>query len=70
MLLTWRIAKSAEVLAKLTPEQLAKLVTDLELNPKQSPFSNQTNWTLRKVYEEDHAMLEENFRANICATRL
>ena len=36
-----------------------------ELNPKQSPFSNKTDWTLRKVHEEDHALLEENFRKYI-----
>ena len=35
------------------------------MNPKQSPFSNKTDWTLRKVYEEDHTLLEENFRAYI-----
>ena len=50
---------------KLTEKELAKLVKELELNPKQSPFSNKTDWTLRKVYEEDHALLEENFRAYI-----
>ena len=63
--MTWREAKRAEVLAKrpkLTEKELAKLVKELELNPKQSPFSNKTDWTLRKVYEEDHALLEENFR--------
>ena len=68
VLLAWREAKRAEVLAKrpkLTEKELAKLVKELELNPKQSPFSNKTNWTLRKVYEEDHALLEENFRAYI-----
>ena len=68
MLLAWREAKSAEVLAKrpkLTEKELAKLVKELELNPKQSPFSNKTDWTLRKVYEEDHTLLEENFRAYI-----
>jgi len=68
VLLAWRAAKSAEVLAKrpqLTEKQLAKLVKELELNPKQSPFSNKTDWTLRKVYEEDHTLLEENFRAYI-----
>jgi len=68
VLLTWREAKRAEVLAKrpkLTEKELAKLVKELELNPKQSPFSNKTDWTLRKVYEEDHALLEENFRAYI-----
>ena len=56
VLLAWREAKRAEVLAKrpkLTEKELAKLVKELELNPKQSPFSNKTNWTLRKVYEED-----------------
>lgn len=68
VLLAWREAKSAEVLAKrskITEAELAKLVKELELNPKQSPFSNKTTWTLRKVYEEDHALLEENFRAYI-----
>jgi type I restriction enzyme M protein len=68
VLLAWREAKSAEVLAKrpkLTEKELAKLVKELELNPKQSPFSNKTDWTLRKVYEEDHTLLEENFRAYI-----
>src|ERR1039457_4779644 len=68
VLLAWRKAKSAEVLAKrpkLTEKELAKLVKKLELNPKQSPFSNKTEWTLRKVYEEDHTLLAENFRAYI-----
>jgi type I restriction enzyme M protein len=68
VLLAWREAKRAEVLArrpKLTEMELAKLVKELELNPTQSPFSNKTDWTLRKVYEEDHALLEENFRAYI-----
>jgi type I restriction enzyme M protein len=68
VLLAWREAKRAEVLAKrptLTEKELAKLLKELELNPKQSPFSNKTDWTLRKVYEEDHALLAENFRAYI-----
>ena len=68
VLLAWREAKRAEVLAKrpkLSEKELAKLVKELELNPKQSPFSNKTDWTLRKVYEEDHTLLEENFRAYI-----
>jgi type I restriction enzyme M protein len=66
VLLAWREAKRAEVLGrrpKTTEKELTKLVKELELNPKQSPFSNQTDWTLRKVYEEDHALLEKNFRA-------
>ena len=68
VLLAWREAKCAEVLVKrphLTGPELARLVKELELNPRQSPFSNKTDWTLRKVYEEDHALLEENFRAYI-----
>jgi len=58
----------AEVLAerpKVTEKELAKLVKELELNPKQSPFLNTTDWTLRTVFEENHALLEENFRAYI-----
>ncbi|MBI1817107.1 MAG: SAM-dependent DNA methyltransferase [Deltaproteobacteria bacterium] len=68
VLLTWREAKRVEVLAKrpkLTEKELTKLVKKLELNPKQSPFSNKTDLTLRKVYEEDPALLEENFRKYI-----
>ena len=68
VLLAWRAAKSAEVLAKrpgIGAAELAQLVKNLELNPQQSPFSNRTAFTLRKVYEEDHALLEENFRAYI-----
>ncbi|MDP3719497.1 MAG: N-6 DNA methylase [Acidobacteriota bacterium] len=68
VLIDWREKKAVEVLKnrpKLTAKELAKLVKELELNPKQSPFSNATNWTLRSVYEEDHALLEENFRAYI-----
>src|ERR1700730_853852 len=68
VLIDWREKKAAEVLRKrpkLTQRELIKLVKELELNPKQCPFSNKTSWTLRKVYEEDHALLEANFRAYI-----
>ncbi len=68
VLLAWREAKSAEVLARrpqLTDNELVKLVKELEVNPRQSPFSNKTAWTLRAVYEVDHTLLEENFRAYI-----
>ena len=68
VLIDWREAKRAEILAKrpkIAEKELSKLVKDLELNPKQSPFSNKTDWTLLKTYEEDHALLEENFRAYI-----
>jgi type I restriction enzyme M protein len=68
VLIDWREKKRAEVLAKrpkLTEKELSTLVKELELNPKQCPFSNKTDLTLRKVYEEDHALLEENFRKYI-----
>src|SRR3989454_1165960 len=68
VLIDWREKKAAGGLAnrpKLTGKELAKLVKELELNPKQCPFSNKTDWTLRKVVEEDPALLEKNFRAYI-----
>lgn len=64
----WRADKAAEILIKQprrTEKEVKTLVKKLELNPVQTPFSNKTNWTLRKVYEEDHTLLEENFRAYI-----
>lgn len=65
VLLKWRADKKAEIAAKrpkASEEQLDKLVKDLEANPKQAPFSNKTNWTLRSIYDEDHALLEKHFR--------
>ena len=66
VLIAWRETKRAEVLAKrpdLPEQKLAELVKGMELGT--APFSNKTDWTLRKVYEEDHALLEANFRAYI-----
>src|SRR5207247_549412 len=66
VLIAWREKKRAEVLGKrpnLAEKELNKLVKGLETNT--APFSNKTNWTLRKVYEEDHTLLEENFRAYV-----
>src|SRR5438552_1133942 len=66
VLIKWREEKVVEVLAKrpkLTEKDLAKLVKALEISTQ--PFSNKTYWTLRRVYEEDHALLNENFRAYI-----
>ncbi|MDX9787662.1 MAG: type I restriction-modification system subunit M N-terminal domain-containing protein [Desulfobacterales bacterium] len=66
VLIKWRRERAAEVLTKrpkLTEKELAKLVKGLETSTV--PFSNKTDWTLRKVYEEDHTLLEENFRAYI-----
>jgi type I restriction enzyme M protein len=68
VLIQWREDKKAEI-SKARPEikekELNKLIKSLELNPVQAPFSNKTEWTLRKVYEEDHTLLEQNFRAYI-----
>src|ERR1700730_16551579 len=50
VLLAWREAKSLEVLAKrpkLAEKELAKLVKGMETGT--APFSNTTNWTLRKI---------------------
>ena len=66
VLIKWRGDKAAEVLAKrpkLSEKELAKLVKGLETST--APFSNKTDWTLRKVYEEDPTLLEGNFRAYI-----
>ena len=65
VLLRWREKRTVEIKKKQpgrSDKEIAKLVKQLELNPAQAPFSNKTNWTLRKVYEEDHTLLEENFR--------
>ena len=66
VLIKWRAEKATEVLTKrpkLTEKELAKLVKGLETST--APFSNKTDWTLRRVYEEDHTLLDENFRAYI-----
>jgi type I restriction enzyme M protein len=66
VLIKWREEKAAEVVAKrpkTEPKELASLVKGLEITT--APFSNKTNWTMRSVYEEDHALLEQNFRAYI-----
>jgi type I restriction enzyme M protein len=66
VLTKWREEKAAQVRAKrpkITEKQLAKMVKDLELGT--APFSNKSGWTLRKIYEEDHTLLEPNFRTYI-----
>ena len=68
VLLKWREDKRAEIRArqpKWSDQKIDALVKKLEQNPQQSVFSNKTDWTLRRVYEEDHTLLEENFRAYI-----
>src|ERR1035437_4945660 len=59
VLIKWREDKSKEVLSKrpgLSDKELAKLVKGLELST--APFSNKTDWTLHKVYEEESALME------------
>ena len=67
VLIKWREQKAEEIRSKrknITEVALAKLVKGWEFNPNQSPgFSNETTWTLRKIYEEDLTLLEKNFRA-------
>jgi len=68
VLLKWREDKKTEIRArkpKIADKELEALVKKLEQNPKQSPFSNKTDLTLRKVYEEDPTLLEETFRKYI-----
>src|SRR4029077_3534914 len=55
VLSAWPEAKRAEVLCKRPrrmQKEFDKLVKGLESST--ASFSNKTNWTLRKVYEEDH----------------
>jgi type I restriction enzyme M protein len=66
VLIKWRQDKAAEVLAnrpKLSEKELATLIKNLEIN--NAPFSNKTDWTLSKLYADDHMLIEENFRAYI-----
>ncbi len=67
VLINWRERQANKILSSrktISDRELKQLVKNLELNPKQSPgFSNSTMWTLRKIYEEDHTLLEKNFRA-------
>jgi len=66
VLIDWREKKTADLLkkrSKLTDRELAKLVKGMELGT--APFSNTTDLTLRRVYEEDHGLLEANFRKYI-----
>ena len=66
VLTAWREAKAKDIQKKAadagkprTPEAVAALVKGLE---KDGPFYNTTEWTLKKVYDEDHALLEKHFR--------
>jgi len=65
VLISWREKQAVEILKKrpdMEDEALATLVKKLELNPKKSPFSNKTNWTLAAICKEDPTLMEKNFR--------
>ena len=65
VLISWREKQASEILKKrpdMEDETLATLVKKLELNPKKSPFSNKTNWTLAAICKEDPTLMEKNFR--------
>lgn len=66
VLIQWREQMAKEIRAErksISDAEVEKLVKGLEANPKQAPgFSNASTWTLRKVFENDHTLLEQNFR--------
>jgi type I restriction enzyme M protein len=65
VLIDWRKAKAEEIRKKrprISEKELAQLVKKLELNPKEIPFSNKTNWTLQATIKEDPTLTEQNFR--------
>jgi type I restriction enzyme M protein len=68
VLIDWREKKAVELRQKnrkIPEKELQKTVKALELNPRQIPFSNKTNWTMRRVCVEDPTLLEKNYRAYI-----
>ena len=65
VLIDWRKMKAEKIRKKrptISDKELETLVKQLELNPKEIPFSNKTNWTLQSISKEDPTLLEKNFR--------
>src|SRR3972149_173863 len=65
VLINWREKKAEEIRKKrpdIKDKELEKLVKNLELNPKEIPFSNKTKWTLQAISKEDPTLIEKNFR--------
>ncbi|HRJ53714.1 MAG TPA: class I SAM-dependent DNA methyltransferase [Candidatus Thiothrix moscowensis] len=67
VLIAMREAKRQELLTNVPaladdPTKLQTMLKELE---KLFPFHNRTDWTLAKLCEEDHSLLEGNFRAYI-----
>lgn len=68
VLIAWRANESEKIKSKrsaLKEKELAALVKNLEMNPRNIPFSNKTSWTLCKICDEDPTLIEKNFRAYI-----
>ena len=64
----WRDEKRAEILKKkpnIEAKNLDGLVKKLEKTDRSLGFCNTTDWTLKKVYKDDAAKIEDNFRAYI-----
>ena len=68
VLIDWRAKEAEKIKSKrstIKDKELDSLVKNLELNPRNIPFSNKTSWTLRKICDEDPTLIEKNFRAYI-----
>jgi len=68
VLINWRAKEAEKIKCKrptIKDKELDSLVKNLELNPRNIPFSNKTSWTLRKICDEDPTLVEKNFRAYI-----
>ena len=66
VLVDWRERQTEAIRQKrpdLPHDQLTEMVKKLEMNPAMTPFSNATDWTLRKICEEDPTLMDKNFRA-------
>src|SRR5574341_1054070 len=62
ILIEWRKKKAEEIRRKrpdIKDKELEKLVKNLELNPKEIPFSNKTKWTLQAITKEDPTLIEK-----------
>ncbi len=64
----WREQKRKEISERMpgvSQKKLDELVANLEKNDRSLAFNNKSRWTLKKVYEEEGASLEANFRAYV-----
>jgi len=66
VLIDWRKQQAKAIREQrpnLSEKELTGLVKKLEMNPVQTPFSSHSDWTLRKICEEDPTLMQKNFRA-------